>query len=120
MKSFFTLLAGLFILHTIVNSQSIFMTVDGTVQGRFKGEGTLEREEKIDITAISMEVLGGAGSTSTGSGRRQHQPFFVKKLTGAASPQFFEALIKNEVLRKVVIEFSNQDMNGEGAIIHYV
>lgn len=120
MKSFFTLLTGLFIFHTIANSQSIFMAVEGNVQGKFKGEGSIEREEKMDVAAISMEAVAGGSSTGVASGRRQHQPFFVKKITGAASPQFFQAFAANEVLRRVVIEFSNQNMNSEEAMVYYV
>jgi type VI secretion system secreted protein Hcp len=120
MKSFYTLLTGLFIFHTIANSQSIFMAVEGNVQGKFKGEGSIEREEKMDVAAISMEAVAGGSSTGVASGRRQHQPFFVKKITGAASPQFFQALVTNEVLRRVVIEFSNQNMNGEEAIVYVI
>ena len=57
MKPFFALLTGLFILHTIASSQVISMTVEGATQGKFRGESLRQKGERMDVYAISMEVL---------------------------------------------------------------
>ncbi|MFL5739590.1 MAG: type VI secretion system tube protein Hcp [Flavisolibacter sp.] len=115
MKLFLTALTTLIIFCNGVRSQTISMTVDAIQQGKFKGENQ-RQTDRIDLTAATLEI---STATSMGNGvgmatgRRQHQPFVIRKLAGASSPQFLQALISNEMLKKVVIEFSGPNQNEE-------
>jgi type VI secretion system secreted protein Hcp len=46
------------------------------------------------------------------SGKRQHNPIVITKEPGAASPQIFSALVTNEVLKSVVIQFLRPNAEG--------
>jgi type VI secretion system Hcp family effector len=124
MKPLLILFAGLFIFHALAIGQAALMTVEGDRQGKFKGESTTQRErnaDKIEVYGITMEVGTGSDAGSVlASRRRQFQPLLVKKPTGAASPQFFQALVSNETLRRVVIEFRGYDANGQEMIIYTI
>jgi type VI secretion system secreted protein Hcp len=52
-----------------------------------------------------MIVPLDAGGNPTG--RRQHKPITITKRVGAASPQFFQALVSNEPLKSVTIDFTD-------------
>jgi type VI secretion system secreted protein Hcp len=43
--------------------------------------------------------------TGLARGKRQHKPIVITREPGAASPQFFTALVTNELLKPVVIQF---------------
>ena len=51
-------------------------------------------------------------STGQPSGKRQHKPIVITREPGAASPQFFTALLTNEVLKPVVIKFLRANVTG--------
>src|SRR5258708_7175535 len=116
MKPFFVLFTGLFILHASAGAQAISMTVESITQGKFKGESLNprggDRGDRMDVYGVSMEVvIGTDAATGQASRRRQHQPFFIRKVSGAASPQFFQAAVSNDVLKRVVIEFRGTNPN---------
>ena len=116
MKLFLTALTALIIFCNSVSSQSISMTVDATKQGKFRAENQRQMPDKIDVLGATMEVTtsgDASGSVRINTGRRQYQPFVIKKLAGAASPQFLQALTSNEILSRVVIEFSGTNPSGE-------
>lgn len=99
-----------------------YVTVEGTKQGRFKGESPREQfKEKIPGVRYSYEVRSprDAGSGMP-SGKRQHSPVYVTKNWGAASPQFFQALVTNEVLKTVTIEFLRTQADGTEAVNYVV
>ena len=123
MKLFLTSLTALVIFCNSVNSQTISMTVDGTKQGKFRAENQRQTPDKIDVLATTMEVTtsgdAASGAVRISTGRRQYQPFVIKKLAGASSPQFLQALTSNEILSRVVIEFSGTNPSGE-QVVSYV
>ena len=119
MKPFFVLLTAFLILHTIANGQTITMTVDGNTQGKFKSEVS-SQNDKIPVTAASLEITSSTTGTGMSTGRRQHQPFMVKKTVGVASPQFMQAIITNETLKRVIIEFRGTTEYGEEAVIYKI
>jgi type VI secretion system secreted protein Hcp len=94
-------------LTTPARSVEIFIAVEGTKQGKFKGESQVtpfkdqSRVLKFSYSAVSPRDI----STGQASGRRQHKPIVITREPGAASPQFFTALVTNEVLKSVVIQF---------------
>ena len=84
-----------------------YVSIEGTKQGKFKGESTREaHRDKIPALAFSYEVTSPRDvATGQASGRRQHGPVTFVKAWGAASPQLFQALTTNEVLKTVLFEF---------------
>jgi type VI secretion system secreted protein Hcp len=61
---------------------------------------------KIDVTGFTYGITSPRdAATGQLTGRRQHKPVHVVKPISAASPQFFQALVNNEVLSSVVIDF---------------
>jgi len=91
----------------------IFIAVEGTKQGKFKGESPVmafkdqSRVLKFNYGVVSPRDV----STGQASGKRQHKPIVITREPGAASPQFFKALVTNEVLKQVVIKFLRGDVN---------
>lgn len=92
-----------------------YVTIEGTKQRRFKGESPREQHKgKIAGIAFSYEVKSPRDvATGQASGKRQHGPVTFVKEWGAASPQIFQALITNEVLKSVLFEFVDTNANGE-------
>jgi type VI secretion system secreted protein Hcp len=91
-----------------------FMTVVGARQGQFKGESTdPKRTGQIPIFAYSNEVSTPFDpATGAALGKRQHSPLIVSKKLGAASPQFYEALVTNELLKTVSLTFDKLSATG--------
>ncbi len=80
-----------------------YITIDGMKQGRFKGE---LRDNRIVGYGFAYQVVSPRDvATGQASGKRQHSAIVITKEWSAASPQLFEALTTNEVLRTVLIEF---------------
>lgn len=83
------------------------VSIDGKQQGKFKGDSKRkDRTDTIDGLAFSYDVqtpLDAASGQATG--RRRHGPVMITKAWGAATPQLFQALVENESLRTVLIEF---------------
>jgi len=98
---------------------SASMSVQGARQGVFKGEGA--RPGQISILQLSYEVKAPRDvATGQATGRRQHSPVVVTKVLGAASPQFFTALVTNEVLPSVQIQFYRTRADGMEELYHSV
>jgi type VI secretion system secreted protein Hcp len=95
-------------LATPARSVDIYISVEGTKQGKFKGETSMvkgptgqSRVLKFSYGVISPRDV----STGQSTGKRQHKPIVITREPGAASPQFFTALVTNEALKPVVIRF---------------
>jgi type VI secretion system secreted protein Hcp len=75
------------------------MTIEGTRQGVFPGaKGGAIAGLRFSYAAMSPRDA----ASGQASGKRQHSPIVVTKMVGAASPQIFQALTTNEVLKSVV------------------
>jgi len=101
---------------------AIVVSVKGTVQGQFKSE-TRRKEYKEHFDALAVDyqlVVPVDAGTGHFSGRHRHHPFFVTKEWGAATPQFLNALVKNEVLQTVEIDCLEVDKGGKEAVVHKV
>jgi type VI secretion system secreted protein Hcp len=94
-----------------------FMAVKGAKQGQFKGESTnAPTSDLIPILNFQNQVsLPIDPGTGTASGKRQHTPIIVTKVWGAASPQFYQALVNNEILQTVAFTFNRVGANGKEA-----
>lgn len=114
-KNIFFLLIAFFAFHTALNAQTIILSAEGTKQGKFKGESIKSKfADKSELTGFLQEVNSPRDVTSgQATGKTIYQPVILLKKTGAASPQFFQALATNEILKKVVIDFYRPDANGQ-------
>src|SRR5262245_44094253 len=116
MKKFFCLFIASSVLSaTAAMAQYLNMTVEGTTQGAFKSESSRAKQgEKIDILAYVQELTAAREAASgLATGRRQHMPFVIYKQSGASSPQFMQALVTNEMLKKVIVNVYKVDMTGQ-------
>lgn len=103
-------------------AENIYVSIRGVKQGPFKGE-VLQKgfEGKIAGTKFRYEIVSPRDPmTGMATGKRQHKPVMITKEWGAASPQLFQALVANEVLSEVVIDFVGPDPRGIMALTHSV
>ncbi len=85
------------------------MTIEGTKQGVFPGA----KGGAIAGLGFSYGVKSPRDvATGQASGKRQHGPIVVTKVVGTASPQIFQALTTNEVLKSVGIELPGGEGSG--------
>lgn len=87
-------------------SKVMYVTIEGTKQGRFKGESVRSaHKNKLEAWNLGHTVTSPRdAATGQASGKRQHGPITLTKAWGAATPQIFQALVTNEVLKSVLIE----------------
>ena len=99
-----------------------YVTIEGTKQGKFKGDVQRKgRKEQIAGLAFDYEVTSPRdASTGQATGKRQHKPVTITKHWGAATPQLFQALVTNEVLKSVLIEFVKPSPGGEEHVYHKI
>ncbi len=100
-------------LTTPARAVAIYIAVEGTKQGKFKGESPMiPFKDQSRVLKFSYGVVSPRDvSTGQPSGKRQHRPIVITREPGAASPQFFTALVTNEVLKPVVIKFLRGNAN---------
>jgi type VI secretion system secreted protein Hcp len=102
-------------------ADNIYISVKGARQGAFKGE-VLQKgfETKIAGLKFRYELVSPRDPASgLPTGKRQHKPVTLTKEWGAASPQLFEALVTNEVLPEVVIDFVGVDPKTGGMTLSH-
>jgi type VI secretion system secreted protein Hcp len=94
------------------------ISVKGTKQGQFKGDNPSGK-----MIGLSFEnEITSPRDTATGqaSGKRQHRPVRIIKAWGPASPQFYEAIVNNEVLPSVLFEFVQTTPQGIEQVFYTV
>ncbi len=99
----------------------IYISVDGTKQGRFKGE--VARAGVSGITVLRFQYMVSSPrdpQSGLPTGKRQHSPVTITKQIDASTPQFFSALTSNEGLKSVVIEFTRPGPNGQERVYYTV
>jgi type VI secretion system secreted protein Hcp len=94
-------------LATPARTVEIYIAVEGTKQGKFKGESpVMPFKDQSRVFKFSYGVVSPRDvSTGQASGKRQHKPIIITREPDAASPQFFTALVTHEPLKPVVIRF---------------
>ena len=99
-----------------------YVTINGTKQGNFKGEGVKDKtKDKIVGLGFNYELKSPRDvATGQASGKRQHSPIRIVKEWGAATPQIFQALVSNEALKEVKLEFYKVNANGEEYVYYTV
>lgn len=105
-----------------VAAYEFYFQVEGKTQGQFKGESTREAwQDWLVGLAYDYHVTSPRDiSTGQASGVRQHGPVTVTKVWGASTPQFFQALVTNEVLPKVEFNFLQTSPKGTDEVYHKV
>ena len=107
----------------VEQTYNIYIYIKGKKQGEFKGEllGTALQHKfaglsfQYEVDSLRDPVSGQI------TGRRQHKPIRIKKAWGAASPQLFTAVVTNEVLDPVVIDFVAMDRaSGQPVLDHSI
>lgn len=99
-----------------------YVTIEGTRQGAFKGESVREaHKDKIAGLSYSHEITSPRDiATGQASGKRQHGPITITKEWGPSSPQLFQALVTNEVLKSVFFEFIHTTPDGLEEVYHTI
>lgn len=107
---------------TGAEADNIYVSIKGAKQGQFKGE-VLQKgfEGKIAGLKFRYEIVSPRDiATGQPTGKRQHKPVAITKEWGVASPQLFQALVTNELLPEVVIDFVGVDPRGLPALTHRI
>lgn len=107
---------------TVAQADSVFVSIRGTKQGQFRGEAPqVNVKDKLVGVAFRYELTSPRdAATGMATGKRVHKPVVITKEWGAASPQLFQALVTNEVLQEVVIDFVGVNANGESYLTHRI
>jgi type VI secretion system secreted protein Hcp len=92
-----------------------YISINGSKQGKFKGNSSKSgRHGWIEVVSFSYGVQSPRdAATGLASGKRQHKPVSFGLDTGLVSPQIFQALVSNEVLTDVLIEFVDTNKDGK-------
>jgi type VI secretion system secreted protein Hcp len=95
-----------------------YMTINGSKQGRFKGNsGKSGRHGWIEVLSCSYSVQSPRdAATGQASGKRVHKPVQIVAEWGTATPQLFQALVSNEVLAEVTIDFVDTNKDGKSYV----
>ena len=91
-----------------------YLQVTGTKSGAFTGAVTTAAHANwIGVIGVDYSVMS-PHDTATGmaSGKRQHRPLRITKETDKSSPQFFNALVTNEVLKTCTLAFVKTSASG--------
>ena len=106
-------------LRMLAAAPSFDVTIEGTKQGRFKGERG--KGDRIAGLAFHYDVKSPRDMASgMASGKRQHGAITFTKSIDSSSPQLFQALVSNEVLKSVLFEFRNTNANGEEQVFYQI
>jgi type VI secretion system secreted protein Hcp len=124
-NSFFTIFfialsCQLMSLTLVAQRNMIYLKIKGQKQGDIKGE-VIERGKEGTIKPLSFEheiVSPRDAASGLPTGKRQHKPLSITKMMDKASPMLYNALVTNENLTEVNINFyrpSNSNTGGVGA-----
>jgi type VI secretion system secreted protein Hcp len=105
------------------SGSTFWVQIEGTKQGLFANESVVASRPNRILGRNFDYLVKVPRDASTGalSGRRQHAPVVLTKEWGAASPQLFQALVSNEILKSVVFEFSQTNQTtGQEEIVMLV
>ena len=108
---------GVLVSAGYVQADNIYLSITAAKQGLLKGDGQKGLESKIVALRFHSEVMSPRdAATGLPTGKRQHKPLTITKEWGPASPQLWLALVTNEVLTDVVIDFVGIDPKTPGTM----
>jgi len=94
-------------------ANQFYVTIAGTRQGAFKPDTVVAGAPKLIGLSCTVQLSSPRdAATGQASGKRQWKPLTVTKEWGPSSPQIFQALATNEVLKTVLVEFIRPDPRG--------
>lgn len=116
-----TMLFALVLVAAPHAATDLFVKVTGAKQGAFKGESVLKgREDQLVGLSFAYELVSPTDvSTGQATGRLQYREVTFAKNWGAASPQLFQAISTNEILKTVVFEFLEEELKTGNPIVFY-
>jgi type VI secretion system Hcp family effector len=106
-----------------------YVQVTGVKQGVFKGEDAARSKgpranwlagTKLFYEVKTSGILAPRAGTGVAGGKPQHGSITFTKAVGAATPQFFQALVTNEVLKTVEFNFVRTNPNGEEYVSYII
>lgn len=100
----------------------IEMKITGQKTGVFKGDSTQKgHEDEILVSSYLFEVTAPHDPASgQATGKRVYKPITITKQLNSSSPQILNALVTNENLKTVVIDFFKTDKTGKEFIYYRV
>jgi type VI secretion system secreted protein Hcp len=98
-----------------------FVKIEGT-RTTFKGESQQsQRRDQVEGIAFQYSLsLPYDPASGQATGKRQHGTVAMTKAWGAASPQLFQALVNNELLKSVRFEFIRRDPTGVESVFQRI
>ena len=101
-----------------------YVTVESKRGGKFREEPTgVKGKATGKITGLAFDYSVDSprdAATGMASGKRVHHPISFVKQWGASSPQFFSALVNNDVLTSVLFEFVSTTDLGKPQVVHTI
>src|SRR5512140_1151136 len=94
---------------------SYFLSVKGSKQGMFEGEGGNKAKAKgIPLLGYSLGASAPhAAGSGQATGKRVYEPLSIAKKVGPASVQFFKALVSGEILLDVELTVYKTGKSGK-------
>lgn len=97
-----------------------FVTIEGTKQGKLKNDDG-NPQSKIKIYGLEYQANQITGiSTNMITGKRQHSPVTITKPLSYCTPQLYQALYTNEVLKYVMIELVKRQGDGSEMVYYTI
>jgi type VI secretion system secreted protein Hcp len=95
-------------------ARAAYLTIVGAKQGAIKGDVTIKgKEGSIALFAFLSQIESPFDQASgLVTGKRQHRPIVIAKPIDQATPKLYRALVTNEALTDVTIEFWRPDAGG--------
>ena len=115
-------MAALFCLASpALGGEKYYVKIEGTKQGEFKGNVQRMSSRWIEIASFSQAAESPRdAATGQASGRRKHEPIVITKQAGASSPQIWQALHTNELLKDVLFQFVRTTAEGKEQVYHTI
>lgn len=116
--------AGLVLAGPAYAELNAYMKITGAKQGAFKGSVTQKGREGMIMVIASDHSVATPMDAASGmaTGKRQHKPFTITKELDKSSVQLRNALLNNETLGDVVVQYfqpSRLGASGAGAETQY-
>ena len=107
--------AGLLAAGPAQGALNAYMKLTGQRQGKILGSVTQRgREGSLEVIAVSHEIVSPRDpATGLPTGKRQHKPFTVMVTLDKALPLLYAALVTNETLTDMTLQFYRPNPDGQ-------
>jgi len=99
-----------------------YLQVKGQRVGVIKGDDqSAAHKDWIDVLGFAYAVVSPRdAATGQATGKRQHEPLVITKAIDKSTPLLFQALVTNENLPEVTIEFYRPQANGTESLYYKI